>query len=299
MKTYFCKKCNKNISSNNFNRHVCYTDDDVIAVQVLYNKGLSKRKITKEGYSKRCIIEALKKQSRNSSEASKLAHKLYPDNFKCSKKTKAKLSKSRLLFLKNHPEIKPWQHESYPEKLFQNLVEKNELAKKYDIVREYSFFPFFIDFAFVNIKLAVEIDGSLHWKDSVRVQKDKEKDELLISNNWKVYRIPSFLIKNQFEKTEHEFLKYLSMFENQPKQFIFTNEIIKYEEIIKYKKQLKDQEKKQNKQDRLQIKQQLINKRLEDIKEISLKYGYITKLAKLWNVTNTQVSRFIKENNLI
>jgi hypothetical protein len=36
-------------------------------------------------------------------------------------------------------------------------------------------------------------------------------------------------------------------------------------------------------------------KRIEDYKKIDKKYGYITKLSKIWGVSHTQVKRFIEE----
>jgi arylsulfatase len=57
-------------------------------------------------------------------------------------------------------------------------LKSNGLDKKYSIVREYSVFPYFIDFAFVNEKVAVEIDGSQHLLPE-RKDRDDKKDELL------------------------------------------------------------------------------------------------------------------------
>ena len=77
---------------------------------------------------------------------------------------------------------------SYPEKCFQKILEDNGLDKKYLIYREYSVFPYFIDFAFINEKVAVEIDGSQHLEEN-RKKRDDEKDALLLSKGWKVLRI--------------------------------------------------------------------------------------------------------------
>jgi len=258
---------------------------------------LSARKIIKQGFSEQLINFALRRwKKRSISEASKLAREKYPESFKVSKKTRRKLSKSRKEYLKLHPEIKPWQRESYIEKLFEKLIEKNELAKKYDIVKEYSFFPYFIDFAFVNIKLAVETDGSQHWKVNDRIKNDREKDELLMLNDWKVYRIPSFLIKNNFEKVEQDFLQYLSLFDLQPKKFIYEQDIIKYKKLKDLKQQRHQQKKLENQKQRLLQKQQLMNKRFEDIKNVCGEFGCINKLSELWKVSHTQVSRFINNH---
>jgi len=38
----------------------------------------------------------------------------------------------------------------------------------------------------------------------------------------------------------------------------------------------------------------VINKRMEDYNNIDKKRGYVTKLAKMWNISHTQVRRFIR-----
>ena len=77
--------------------------------------------------------------------------------------------------MKNNPEKTAWRlsNVSYPEKLFIEYIESNGLDKKYSIIREYSVFPYFIDFAFVNQMVAIEIDGSQHL-----LPERKEKDEM-------------------------------------------------------------------------------------------------------------------------
>ena len=70
----------------------------------------------------------------------------------------------RLKYMKEHPEETAWRKSnlSYPEKIFKDYIENNELNKKYLIIREYPIFPYFIDFAFINEKVAIEIDGTQH-----------------------------------------------------------------------------------------------------------------------------------------
>lgn len=150
--------------------------------------------------SKEYLTSLLKPYIRSLSEATKIAHKNYPSSFKQSDETKQKLRNIRLQFMKNHPEKTAWRlvNESYPEKMFQKYLNERGYSDKYNIVREYSVFPFFIDFAFIDLKLAIEIDGSQHLLPE-RKLKDKEKDALLTNKGWIVIRISEKLVKTNWE----------------------------------------------------------------------------------------------------
>ena len=140
--------------------------------------------------SKLWLDKLLKDKTRSLSEANKIAHKKYPNSYKLSEETKDKIRKAHLRWMKEHPEQTAWRlkNMSYPEKCFQKILEDNGLDKKYLVYREYSVFPYFIDFAFINEKLAVEIDGSQHLEDD-RKRRDEKKDALLLSKGWQVLRI--------------------------------------------------------------------------------------------------------------
>lgn len=92
--------------------------------------------------------------------------------------------------MKNNPDKTAWRTKqiSYPEKCFQDMLISNGFDKKYKIYREYSIFPYFIDFAFVDLKLAIEIDGSQHLLEDRKLS-DMKKDELLSKFGWRILRI--------------------------------------------------------------------------------------------------------------
>ena len=158
-----------------------------------YENGLSLGEICKKyNMSSKSYISnyVLSGKTRSLSESIKMAHKKYSEAFKHTDETKKKMREKRLAWMKANPEKTAWRlkNMSYPEKCFQKILEDNGIDKKYLVYREYPVFPYFIDFAFVNEKIAVEIDGSQHLEED-RKKRDEEKDKLLISNGWKVLRI--------------------------------------------------------------------------------------------------------------
>ena len=81
-----------------------------------------------------------------------------------------------------------WNNEpSYPEKFFMKVIDNNFEDKNY--IREYPIGIYSVDFAWINKKLAIEIDGEQHDRFEEYAQRDTEKDKLLINNGWKVLRI--------------------------------------------------------------------------------------------------------------
>lgn len=73
---------------------------------------------------------------------------------------------------------------SYPERIAYSVLKDNSI----EFEREYHFHPYFIDFAIVEHKIAIEIDGQQHNLPE-RIASDNKKDAKLISNGWTVYRI--------------------------------------------------------------------------------------------------------------
>ena len=162
--------------------------------------------------SKERIKKILGDNIRTSSEASKIAHQKHPDKFKLSDNAKDKIRKARLKFMKEHPEETAWRKRnepSYPEKMFIRFLEEKGYSDKYYIEREYSMFPFYIDFAFIDLKIAVEIDGSQHLEEE-RQQKDIEKDKLLQDNGWTVIRVAENVMRNDWDVLEQTLNKYIN-----------------------------------------------------------------------------------------
>ena len=166
-----------------------------------YINGLSVLKLNaKYGCSKHIIYRLISDISRSLSESMKMAHSLYPDKFKLKQESKEKIRNFRLKWMKENPEKTAWRQSnlSYPEKLFLDKINHLKWNEKYLIIRERSFFPYYIDFAFENQKFAIEIDGKQH-ENPDRKLSDSKKDELLNSHGWTVLRFTASKINQDMD----------------------------------------------------------------------------------------------------
>ncbi len=116
---------------------------------------------------------------------------------------KKKISES---MIKAHKSGKAWNigksrwnnKKSYPEIFFTKVIENEFLDKNY--ISEFNVGIYSIDFAWVDKKLAIEIDGEQHQRFQDIIDRDKRKDDFLIMNEWKVLRIKWKDICNESKK---------------------------------------------------------------------------------------------------
>lgn len=76
---------------------------------------------------------------------------------------------------------------SYPEIFFAKVIE-NEFSDK-EYLSEFNVGIFSIDFAWVNKKKAIEIDGEQHYRFKEIIERDKRKNKYLELNGWEIHRI--------------------------------------------------------------------------------------------------------------
>lgn len=177
------------------------------------------------GKCKVCKIIGEKIRSR--SESAKISRNSRV-GFKHSEESKKKMREHRIRWMKENPEKTAWRQSniSYPEKLFLEKVIKEELDKKHLIVREMSFHPYFIDFAFVNEKVAVEIDGSQHLRED-KLKSDIKKNNLLQYNNWKVFRVTAKEVIFDIDKVFSNLLIFIDSSKKYESYGLYHKEYIK------------------------------------------------------------------------
>jgi len=186
---------------------------------------------------------------------------------------------------------------SYLENWFiENIILPNNLQEKYDIINDYSVNPYFLDFAFINIKLDVELDGKCHFENGKqRIQHDIDRDNYLLNNGWKIFRI-SYLDNN--EDTIKQFIDYLNTEIFEYNQKYYDNIILKGSEV--YSKKLNKQ-----KEQRLKNKEEKINNIkliLSNLKNLDIdysKFGWVEQVKKYLIENNIElkgnISRYINK----
>lgn len=186
--------------------------------------------------------------------------------------------------MKNNPEKTAWRlsNMSYPEKVFMDFLIKHKLNKKYLIIREYSFFPYFIDFAFVDLKVAIEIDGSQHLT-SERKKKDDKKDNFLKENGWRILRISENEVKTNFDNL----LPKLECFINSDITFekVGLTKLIKNKKSCKTKNELKEQK---------SLKQRKVERPTKDELLVLIQNNSFVKVGKIFSVSDNTIRKWCR-----
>lgn len=200
----FCKICKKEISNHKSGlaQHVIkthkinYWDYQLKYENIKIPKCVCGKNVLKKGDG--CKIGKVQ---------GRIQFKKYCGNLECLKKYQ---SLKHLEYMKKNPDKTAWRLKniSYSEKKFLNKCYELEYDKKYHIIREYCMFPYFIDFAFINEKVAIEIDGSQHNLPD-RKEKDKKKNELIIKNGWRILRFTASQINNSIENCFKELKSFI------------------------------------------------------------------------------------------
>jgi very-short-patch-repair endonuclease len=288
-----CNKCKiefVNSGSLSIHTKVCNLSEiDIIEIREKYTNGYSIRDITNlYKISKTFTMKIIKDIKRDLRDSIILAHKKYPERFKHSLETKSKLRESRLKWMKENPDRTAWRQSnlSYPEKVFLEKISELKWNNSYLIVREKSFFPYFVDFAFVNEKIAVEIDGSQH-EISDRRLSDEKKDELLNSQGWKVIRFSASKILKDIDGCLNILLRYLKISDSEVGVYLhkdYKNKIKKEVDEFGFTKK--------------QIESQFSQRRVERPSYINLlidikEFGYVGT-GKKYNVSDNTIRKWKK-----
>ena len=146
---------------------------------------LNGRKIWNEGLTK--DIEEVRENSRKSGDSQK--------GKKRKSLSKEHREKTSISMKKAHSEGRAWNigmsrwnnEPSYPEVFFMRVIENEFDDKNY--IKEYPFHKFSLDFAWIEKKKVIEIDGCQHDRFEDQKVRDEEKNDLLKKEGWELLRI--------------------------------------------------------------------------------------------------------------
>ena len=194
---------------------------------------------------------------------------------------------------------------SFLEKWFiDNVINKYELTNKYLIINEYPITnenknsAYVLDFAFINIKLDVELDGRCHFNNGVnRIQSDYKRDEYLLNNGWNIYRISFFDVENNSKETITKFINLLN--ENKfeyDESYYLRNKVITNKEFQNQYNKQKNKEciKEQNKIKKLKYKEEIRDILIDLEKNSNInfsKFGWVTKAIKYLQEKNIKITQ--------
>jgi len=172
-------------------------------IQVDYDGGCSYDDLVEKHKMSIGAIAKAKKRgeliTRTKSDACKLFAKNNPRTL--TDETKRKISESRLKYLNEHPDKVPYllNHSSkisYPEKIFMDALIRHKIEGwRYG----YQFGIYCFDFAFIELKIDVEIDGGTHLTDKVK-RIDERRDLYSKDKGWTVIRFTAKDVKNDVDK---------------------------------------------------------------------------------------------------
>lgn len=122
---------------------------------------------------------------------------------------KKHLSEIRKLYLAEHPEKIPYKinhssKKSYPETYFEEVFNNDDLLKTF--TNQYPVGLYSLDFAFVDKKIDVEVDGEQHYRDTRIVEHDKIRTKILNDLGWTVFRIRWATYKKLNESKKQDIL---------------------------------------------------------------------------------------------
>lgn len=247
------------------------------------------------------------------------SHFIKVNKMKMNNETRLKISNSMKKLSKDGKLLgwainKDKERRSYPEKFFIKLMEMNNLYSQFIIKEKLSFNKYFLDFAFVEMKIDVEIDGQQHYITQDAIDYDNERDNFVMDSGWKVYRINWLELKKEPKKVINNLIIWLSenskyrkydisktLEELKPKQKknyirVKKPKISKNQKIKKIKITRKRNEYFLDRKNHYDEKiQPIINKILNSDIDFS-KYGWVKEVSKLIGISENKGGFWLKKN---
>lgn len=184
-------------------------------IQKFYDSGKTWRDITNTfGPSQATILHAKKIgkfKSRTKSESLLIGYQSGKIKNTHTEETKKRISEARIKYLLENPDKVPYlinhsSKQSYPEQVFQNALEASNIT---GWIYNYQVGMYQYDFAFPELKIDVEIDGSTHELPKVK-KIDERRDTFSKENGWTVLRFTAKQVKQDVISCINHLKQYLN-----------------------------------------------------------------------------------------
>ena len=202
---YECPNCLKLYSKfsihkhySNYTKEKLYKKNNFLKNGLVWNKGLTKED-----------NESIKKQGETYSKNIKNGIIVLKPR-KHTDESKKKLSINKIKYLLENPDKVPYllnhsSKESYPEKLFKEALIENKIE---GWIQEYRNGLYSYDFAFIDLKIDVEIDGGTHNSEKVKLI-DLRRDNWSKEQGWRVIRFKAQDVKKDINHCIEELKNFL------------------------------------------------------------------------------------------
>jgi very-short-patch-repair endonuclease len=186
-------------------------------IQEDYSRGLSQKDLIKKYNVSINDLYRAKKQGlitfRSKSEARRTATVNKPRTH--SEETKKKISERRKAYLALHPEKVPYRlnhssKRSMPELIFEKALVDYGFVKGVDFQSEHPMSLYQYDFAFLEQRIDIEIDGGTHTSDKV-VEIDKRRDQWSLERGWRILRLTASEVLKDVNACLNKLLEMLSL----------------------------------------------------------------------------------------
>jgi len=197
----------------------------------------------------------------------------------------------------NHP---GWSHinsdkkrMSRPEKTFNAILNEDEFFNQFTIKYGLSVGKYFLDFALIDRKIDIEIDGVQHLRSAQAIKHDLIRDEYLTSLGWRVYRI-SVKEFTDFSYMILNLKKFILSMENYRKYD--TNTVLnEYKKSNKYGTRKDYSKAIKLKNDKLA--EPIIKELLSSDIDFS-KFGWVNQASKIIGISAPKVNQWMKRHML-
>lgn len=230
MNKTFCEKCQTDISNCNYKKHYNVCNGKKIYKKFECCPYCFKTHNEIDGQFQNHVRWCLKNPNRNKTKKEKVKKEIR------KKLSKEEISKKISVAMKKchaegrHPGWsfinKDINRRSYPEKVIFNFIQKNDLNVRFKIVEKCPISKYFLDFAFIDLKIDLEVDGKQHYSNKEAIEHDKVRNVFLENKGWKIYRINwAEFLKNKIAEFE-KFLEFVNNIDSKTSVYYDISEII-------------------------------------------------------------------------